>query len=368
MFKDYYQTLGVKKDASKEEIKKAFRILAHKHHPDKNKGDDSKFKEVNQAYQVLSDETKRANYDRFGSADMNGFSGGGQNSGFKGFDFSQGFGGFSAQGGPDSDWDMGDLGDIFGDFFGGNFRQRNQRDKVGSNLSVDLEITFEESIFGIQKEILLNKVSFCEDCEGSGARKGTKLENCKVCNGQGKVKEIRRSIFGNISTIQSCQNCQGEGKTASEKCSSCRGSGVKKKEKKVSFNIPAGINPGEMIKIKNEGEAIKGGRAGDLYVKIYIKPHQQYKRQGLNLTTDLTIKLTESLLGKVYDLKTLEGNIIEVKIPEGIKHGELLRVRGKGVPFNSGRGDIIIKILIDLPNKISSKAKDLIKKLEEEGF
>lgn len=364
MSKNYYETLGVNKNATKEEIKKAFRVLAHKYHPDKNKGDDKKFKEVNEAYQVLTDDKKRANYDRFGSADMGGFSQSGQNSGFGGF------GGFDFSGGNGNgvEFDMGDLGDIFGDFFGGGMGRGNRRVRRGRDLSVDMKLTFEESVFGVSKEITINKPSTCNSCGGNGSKKGTKMDSCKTCNGQGQVREIKRSIFGNISSVKTCESCYGAGKIPSEKCSDCHGSGINKKDETIKVNIPAGINSGEMIKMSGLGEAIQGGKSGDLYVKINITPHAIFKRQNLNLTMDLHIKLTDSLLGMNYKLKTLEGNTIEVKIPEGIKHGELLRVRGKGVPSSLGRGDIIIHVLIDLPNKLSKKAKDLIEKLKEEGM
>jgi len=366
MSKDYYETLGVNKSASKEEIKKAFRVLAHKYHPDKNNGDDKKFKEVNEAYQVLSDDTKRANFDRFGSADMGGFSQGGQNSGyggFGGFDFS----GFNQQNGES--FDMGDLGDIFGDFFGGGMGRGGGRSaNKGRDLSVEIDLSFEESIFGVTKDILVNKTSSCDSCSGTGAKKGTKMDTCKSCNGQGKVREIKRSIFGNISNIKTCEVCFGSGKIPAEKCNDCGGKGIKRKEEKIKVNIPAGINIGEMVKMNGMGEAVQGGKSGNLYIKVNIGSHSIYKRQGLNLITELSIKLTDSLLGMIYKLKTLEGNVVEVKIPENIKHGEMLRVRGKGVPSSSGRGDIIIHISINLPNKLSNKAKDLIGKLKEEGL
>lgn len=364
MSKDYYQTLGVNKNASKEEIKKAFRVLAHKYHPDKNNGDDKKFKEVNEAYQILSDDKKRANFDRFGSADMGGFSAqGGPASGWGGF------GGFDFSGGNNGvEFDMGDLGDIFGDFFGGGMGRAQRSSNKGRDLSIEIDLTFEESIFGVTKEILINKTSSCDTCSGTGAKKGTKTDTCKNCNGHGQVREVKRSIFGNISNVRTCEVCLGSGQISKEKCNDCKGSGVRKKEEKIKVNIPAGINPGEMVKMNGMGEAVQGGKAGNLYIKVNIGSHSIYKRQGLNLITELSIKLTDSLLGMTHKLKTLEGNIVEVKIPENIKHGELLRVRGKGVPSSSGRGDIIIHISINLPNKLSNKAKDLIGKLKEEGL
>ncbi len=361
MSKDYYETLGVSKNASKGEIKKAFHKLAHVHHPDKNKGDDKKFKEVNEAYQTLSDDKKRANYDRFGSADMNGFS---QN--------ASGFGnmGGNAYGGG---WDPSnfqgaegfDIGDIFGDIFGGGRSRKNVR--RGRDISTEINLSFEEAIFGVSRNIKINKQSKCNICGGNGAKVGSKMDTCKTCNGQGKVREVKRSIFGNFANVKTCDTCFGSGKVPSQKCSTCHGSGILKKDEDIKVNIPAGIKEEEMVRLNGMGEAILGGESGDLYVKVKIAKHDLYRREGLNLVMDIHIKLTDSLLGTVYKLKTLKGGVMEVKIPEGIKHGELLRVKGKGVPYSRGRGDIIIHIKVDIPKKLSRKSKELIEKLKEEG-
>jgi molecular chaperone DnaJ len=353
MSKDYYNILGVEKHASKEELKKAFRKLAHKYHPDKNKGDDKKFKEVNEAYQILSDESKRAQYDQFGSANP---SGGFSQGGFDGFDFS-GFG--NAQG-----FDMGDLGDIFGEFFGGGMSSRKKR---GRDISTEIDISFEESVFGVTRKILLTKQSFCKSCSGSGGQPGSKFETCKTCNGQGKVREMKRSILGTFSTVKSCDTCLGVGKIPSEKCKSCSGKGVERNQEEIQIKIPAGISNAEMVRMSGMGEAVPGGSAGDLYIKINVKPHGTFKRDGANLVMDLSINLTDALLGFTHKLKTLDGDL-DVKIPEGVSHGGLLRVKGRGVPISgSKRGDIIIRIKINMPNKISKKARDLIEKLKEEG-
>lgn len=353
MSKDYYEILGVPKGASKDELKKAYHKLAHKYHPDKNKGDDSKFKEVNQAYQTLSDDQKRSQYDRFGADGPQGFN---PNQG--------GFGGFGGQGGVE--FDMGDLGDIFGDFFGGGGRK--QQSQRGRDISTEIDLTFEESIFGITRTILLTKQSVCDICKGTGGKPGTKMNTCATCNGNGQIREIKRSILGTFATTRTCDICHGQGKTPNEKCSECSGKGVRSKQEEITINIPAGINRGEMVRMTGMGEAIKGGQAGDLYIKINVGSHALYKRDSLNLTLDLPIKLTEALIGMTYNLKILEGNMVEVKIPEGINHGELLRVRGKGVPSNRGRGDIIIRIQIVMPKKLSRKSKELIEKLKEEGI
>lgn len=355
MSKDYYEILGVNKNASKDEIKRAFHKLAHKYHPDKNKGDDKKFKEVNEAYQVLSDDQKRGRYDQFGSADGPTMGGGG---GFEGFDFS----GFqNGQG-----FDMGDLGDIFGDFFGGGMGR--QRTKKGRDIQTSITLTFEESVFGIKKKILINKQSTCETCSGTGGKPGSKASTCKACNGQGQVREIRRSILGSFETRRTCDSCLGSGKIYEEKCTTCKGAGVYKKQEEINLNIPAGINEGEMLKVSGQGEDIKGGQSGDLYIKVSVKEHHVFKRDGLNLTMDLPIKLSEALLGMTYELKTLEGNTLDVKIPEGINHNDLLRVRGRGVPSSRGRGDIILRIQVKMPSKLSKKSKEIIEELKKEGL
>ena len=366
MPKNYYETLGVGKNASKEEIKKAFHQQAHKYHPDKNGGDDKKFKEVNEAYQVLSDDSKRTRYDQFGSADggMGGGNYGGQQGGFgggfEGFDFS----GFqNGQG-----FEMGDLGDIFGDFFGGGMGRGTKNSRKGRDIQTEIDLSFEESVFGVKRKIILEKQSTCDVCKGTGGKVGAKMNTCKTCNGQGQVREVRRSILGSFSTTKICEACLGTGKIPSEKCSNCHGAGVLRKQKELELNIPVGINNAEMLKMAGLGEDIQGGPSGDLYIKIKVKSHPVYKRDGLNLTMDLPIKLTDALTGVVYKLKTLEGDMIEVRIPEGINHNELLRVRGKGVPSSRGRGDIILHIQVKMPSKLSRKAKEIVEELKKEGL
>jgi molecular chaperone DnaJ len=359
MSKDYYETLGVSKTASKDEIKKAFHKMAHKYHPDKNKGDDSKFKEVNEAYQTLSDDSKRSQYDRFGSAGPQGFGGGqgGFGGGFGGFDFS------GTQGGME--FDMGDLGDIFGDFFGGGGRQKVRK---GRDLETTVNLSFEESIFGAEKKVSLNKQSVCDTCHGSGAKPGTKMNACKTCDGKGQIKEVKRSILGNFQSVRTCETCHGKGQVPSEKCDTCHGSGVTKKNEEIVVNIPPGIHANEMVRMTGMGEAISGGQSGDLYIKVSIKAHPHYERDGANLTLDVPIKLTDAILGLNYNLTTLDNKKIEVKIPEGVNHGDLLRVRSHGVPTSRGRGDIILRILVKMPAKLSKKAKEAIEKLKEEGI
>jgi molecular chaperone DnaJ len=363
MPKNYYEILGIGKNASKDEIKKAFHQQAHKYHPDKNNGDDKKFKEVNEAYQVLSDDGKRARYDQFGSAEGpmgGGANYGGQQGGFGGFDFS----GFqNGQG-----FDMGDLGDIFGDFFGGGMGRGTNNARRGRDIQTEIDLSFSESIFGVKRTVVIEKQSTCDICKGTGGKVGTKMNICKTCGGQGQVEEVRRSILGSFSTRKICDTCLGTGKVPSEKCSNCHGAGVLRKQQQIEISIPAGINNTEMLKMVGQGEDIQGGPSGDLYIKVKVKPHSVYKRDGQNLTMDLPIKLTDALTGVLYDLKTLEGDVIEVKIPEGINHNELLRVRGKGVPSSHGRGDIILRVQIKMPTKLSRKAKDIIEELKKEGL
>jgi molecular chaperone DnaJ len=364
MPKNYYESLGVEKNASKEEIKKAFHKQAHKYHPDKNKGDDKKFKEVNEAYQVLSDDQKRSRYDQFGSADGpiggGNYGGGQQQGGFGGFDFS----GFqNGQG-----FDMGDLGDIFGDMFSGGMGRGSRNTKRGRDVQIEIDMSFEESIFGVARKVSFTKQAKCDVCKGTGGRVGTKMNTCSTCGGHGQIREVRRSILGSFETTKTCSTCLGSGKVPSEKCSNCHGAGVYKKQVEIELNIPAGINNAEMLKMAGTGEDIQGGPSGDLYIKVRVKPDAIFKRDGLNLTMDLPIKLTDALLGMTYDLKTLEGNIVEIKIPEGINHNELLRVRGKGVPSSRGRGDIILRIQIKMPTKLSRRTKEIIEELKKEGI
>lgn len=362
MVKNYYEILGVPKNASKDEIKKAFRKLAHEYHPDKKGGNAEKFKEVNEAYSVLSDDEKRAQYDNFSraygsSTGQGGFQGNWEDifrqSGFGqgGFDFAQGDDSFG--------WD---LGDIFGEFFGGGGRKQ----KRGRDISIDIELTFEESVFGAERHILLNKVSVCEACSGSGAKKGSEMAECKTCNGRGKIREIKRSIFGSIEMTRTCDACGGEGKIPKERCSSCGGLGILKKEKEVKIKIPGGIDNGEMIRLSGEGEAIKGGVSGDLYIKVHVKKHKIFKKEGNDLVMNLDVKLSDAILGAEYKVETLDG-ILPLKIPEGTETGDILSIKGKGIPSGSKRGDILVKIRVIIPKKLSKAAREFIEKLRKEG-
>jgi molecular chaperone DnaJ len=356
--RDYYEVLGIDKKASRDDVKKAFHKLAHKYHPDKKGGDADKFKEVSEAYSILSDDKKRAEYDSYGrvfggpsaGSGFGGFNGGG-------FDFSQFQDAFN-QGGFD-------MGDIFSDFFAGAGGQ--PRGRRGRDISIDLEVTFKESIFGTKRRVLLAKTSLCDACQGSGAAAGADMTTCQACGGQGKVHESTTSFFGTISMVQPCRHCRGTGKVPKEKCRTCRGEGVYKKQEEIEVVVPIGIEGGEMIRLGGLGEAVAGGQAGDLYVKVHVVPDPRFKKEGPNLVTDLNVKLSDALLGGSYSIDTLDG-AETLEVPAGVGHGELLRIKGKGVPYARGkRGDLMVRVAITLPSKLSRAAKDLIEKLKEEG-
>ena len=364
MTKNYYEVLGINKGASKEDIKKAFYKLAGKYHPDKKGGDEAKFKEVNEAYQILSDESKRKEYDTYGQT----FNGQGPQQGGSPFG---GFGGFDASDFGGMQFDFGDLGDVFGDIFGGGSPfGGGARTKRGRDISTELDIPFTESIFGTERKILLSKVSTCKTCLGSGAEKGTKQITCSKCNGQGKVHDARKTFMGTFQTVRACENCHGTGKVPEVKCHDCKGHGVKEGREEISITIPAGINNGEMIRLTQMGEAVTGGDTGDLYVKINVAPHKLWKREGHDLSITYSIKLTDALLGAHHTLLGVDGDI-NVDIPGGATAGEILRIKGRGVPHlheKSKRGDVLIKLVIVMPKKLSKDAEMLVKKLKEEGL
>ena len=365
MNKDYYNILGVNKNAPKEEIKKAFYKLAHKYHPDKKEGNEAKFKQVNEAYQTLSDDDKRAKYDQFGPTNMDGGHAGHQQGGFGGFDFSNFSGGFQD---GSANFDFGNLNDIFSDFFTGGMGEGRKEARRGRDISTEVQISFSDSIFGINRKILITKTSNCLTCNGSGARAGSKVETCKHCNGQGKIRESKRTIFGNIANTKICEVCLGAGEVPKEICETCKGKGVLRREEEVSIVIPAGIRDGEMVRMSGYGEAISKGTAGDLYIKINVTPHLVFKREGNDLVMNLNLKLSDALLGTKYSIQTLDGEI-EVTIPEGVTVNEILRVRGKGVPVGKNkRGDLLIKLNIKLPGKLSRKSREIVEELKKEGI
>ncbi|MFA6158005.1 MAG: molecular chaperone DnaJ [Candidatus Paceibacterota bacterium] len=375
MKKDYYDILGIKKDASQDEIKKAFRKAAHAHHPDKQGGNADKFKEANEAYGVLSDDKKRQQYDQFGHAGANmGGPGGQGGAGFNPNDFGFDFSGFQQGGGFQGGFGQNggvefDLGDIFGDVFGGGRRSQPKR---GHDISVDVDLSFEEAVFGVEKSFRIHKTSTCPDCSGSGAKAGSKMKTCDVCKGAGKVKEMKRSILGTFATTKTCENCHGAGKVPEEKCHTCHGSGVLERDQEIKVKIPAGLENGETVRLAGGGEAVTHGQSGDLYIKVHVDEHSIWRKEGHNLVTELDVKLSDALLGAAYPLKTLDGDI-SLKIPEGIAFGEVLRVKGKGVPINGTgptakhRGDILVKVNIVMPRRLSKDAKRVVEGLKNEG-
>jgi len=355
--KDYYQILGIPRNASQEEVKKAYRKLAHQFHPDKTGGSEEKFKEVNEAYQVLSSEQKRAQYDRFGSAGFeHAGAGRGNNTGVE-WDFSnfgQGFEGV-------------DLGDIFGDMFGFGSSGYGRQTPRGRDIAIDIELQFSEAVFGVNRTMLLRKTATCATCNGSTQEPGTKSKTCSHCNGSGSVHETRRSFLGSFTKLHMCATCHGTGHVPETPCHTCRGAGVAQASEEVTISTPPGVNDGEMIKLVGKGEAITGGIAGDLYVKIHVVPSKKFSRSGFDIITTLEIAVTDGLLGAQKDLETLEGTL-RVQIPQGTASGSILRIRGKGIPRQrGGRGDLLISMLIKPPHKLSKKAKELLEELKKEG-
>jgi molecular chaperone DnaJ len=370
MPKDYYQILGVTKGASEEEIKKAYRKLAHQHHPDKAGGDEAKFKEINEAYQILSDKAKRAQYDRFGSADpTTGFGGasaqwgGGNPFGGGGFGFD-----------PQNMGDVGDLGDIFESMFEGfGGRQRRKTYEKGSDLEIQEVITLEEAFRGVTKTIRLRTFVQCEKCKGKGAEAGSGFEKCKTCDGQGEVREQRRTFFGTFSQVKTCEKCHGTGEIPKKACSSCKGSGRVESEREVKIEVLPGIDDGQLIKIKGMGETGERGSApGDLYVRVRVKPHSVFQRHGADLVVAKELKLTDALLGKKLEIPTISGTQISVEIPANFNLKENLRIPGQGMPhfgassFYSNRGDLLVDFIIKAPKKAGAKAKKLLEELEGE--
>jgi molecular chaperone DnaJ len=357
MSKDYYEILGIQKGAPKDEVKKAFRKMASKYHPDKKTGNEDKYKEVTEAYAVLSNDKKKAEYDTYGHS-FQGAGGGGGGGGFGGFNAQD----FQGQNGQGFEFDINDIFQNFG--FGGGGQQQAQR---GRDVSVDINLTFEEAVFGITRKLLITKNNTCSHCEGKGAKKGTEMSTCSTCNGQGKIRENRQSIMGNFTTVRECSDCNGTGQVPKEKCDHCRGAGVSRTEEEISIKVPSGIQNGEVIRMTGRGEAMPNGQPGDLYIKIHAESHKTIKRDGHTLASKLPIKITDALLGSTYSIQTLDG-AVDIKIPAGIMHGELIRIKGKGVPYDGGRGDFMVGISIETPKKLSRKAKKLIEELKQEGI
>lgn len=349
---DYYQVLGVERSASKDDIKKAFRTLAHKYHPDKPGGDEKKFKEVSEAYAVLSDDKKRAAYDAYGSAHGGG--------GFDGFDFSQ-FSGF--QGAHGFNVNIDDLFGGFSDMFGGKGRERRGRD-----ISIDLQLSFRESVFGAERTVTLTRDTACARCSGNGAEPGSKLVTCATCSGKGTVIESQRSPFGVFSLSRACGSCSGRGTIPEKPCAACAGRGVTRGKGDVHVRIPAGIEDGQTIRMSKYGEALLGGAPGDLYVTVHVVADPAFRREGYHLITELPIKITDALLGGTHTVATLDGPTT-IDIEPMKSTDELVRIKGKGVPHGAGRrGDLVVRVRVVLPEKRSKGAMELLKKLRDEGM
>ncbi len=365
---DYYEVLGVARNATQEDIKKAFHRLAHKHHPDKG-GDEKKFKEINEAYQVLSDKQKRAQYDQFGRVFEGGAPGGDWNWAW-GNPFSEDE--FSARGGSAFGGDFGDVSDIFEEFFNfGGQRGRKKDIRKGKDIQIDIEIPLEQILKQTIEKIKLNKFVVCHRCHGNGAEPGAKIKECFSCRGTGQVQQIKKTIFGSYTVFAICPECQGEGTKPEKPCNVCKSDGRIKAEDKIDVIMPAGVDAGQIIKIEGKGEAGKrGGRAGDLYARIFVKKHSVFERRGDDLFRDADITFSEAVLGDEIEVGTLEGTKILLQVPAGTESEKVFKISGKGVPHFAGfgKGNLYVKLRIKTPKKLTKEQKELFKKLKEEGL
>lgn len=351
--RDYYEVLGVGKAASPDEIKKAFRRLAVQHHPDRG-GDETKFKELNEAYEVLKDEAKRKRYDQFGHAGV------GSSAASDGNPFA-GFGG-----GENINFDFGDLGlgDIFGSFFGGQTGGRGRRASRGRDVETDIEIGFEQAVFGTEVELKLNMEDACEHCKGSGAEPGYELKTCPNCKGEGQVTNVMRTVFGNIKQAAPCPECKARGKIPEKICSVCRGQGTKRKDQTIGLKIPAGIDDGATIRLREHGEAIVNGPKGDLYLNIRVKPHKKFTREGDLILSSEHVEMIDAALGVEIEVDTVDGRVV-MKVPAGTQSGTDFKLSGHGVPHlnKSSRGAHIVTLVVDTPTKLSAEQKEVLEQL-----
>jgi molecular chaperone DnaJ len=363
MSKDYYKILDVEKGASGEEIKKAFRKLAHQYHPDKKTGDEEKFKEVNEAYQVLGDETKRQQYDQYGATfdQQGGFGGGANWEDFMRAARSGGGAGGANFGGID-------LGDLFGDMFGFGGRSRGRGQQRGNDIQIDVQIDFREAVFGTESEIRLTKHNACDVCQGTGAEPGAEMKTCEDCKGQGQVRRVQQTILGPMQTASTCTSCGGAGKKASINCKHCGGDGVVRSESKYTIKIPAGIDSGEAIRLTGKGEAVgPQGVPGDLYVRVHVKPEKGFSRDGYDLYSEARISYPQAVFGDKIEIETLDGKK-KLVIPSGTESHQQFRLKGLGVTrlHGGGRGDQYVKVIVDVPKKPNRKTKKLLEELKEE--
>ncbi len=354
--RDYYEVLGVAKDADAGTIKRAYYQLAKKYHPDANPGNteaEEKFKEANEAYEVLSDSDKRAKYDQFGHAAFDPASGAGA-----------GFGGFGGFGGFD---DFGDLGDILGGMFGGAFgggRQRRNGPTPGEDIGINVTITFEEAAFGVKKDVSYNRVCRCRECNGSGAAGDSKPETCTACGGSGQVRRVQRMGGMSFQTTAPCDACRGAGKIIKNPCQKCRGSGMTRESKKLTVSIPAGIDHGQRIALSGQGsDGRNGGPTGDLIITVAVRRHQIFERDGYNLICEVPLTVAEATLGAEIKVPTLEGDV-SYTIPEGTQYGASFTLRGKGIPYVNNanrRGDLIFTVIVEIPKGLTDKQKEAMK-------
>ncbi len=360
---NYYEILQIKKDASPEEIKKAFHKLAHKYHPDKG-GDEKKFKEINEAYQVLSDKNKRAQYDQFGRVFEGGQPGGAD--GFSGFNWAWG-----NKNQQNVEFDMGDLGEIFEDFFGGARRTTKKDLRRGKDIQVDIEIPLEKTLNDFVQKINLAKQVVCNRCSGSGAEPNTKIKECFSCRGTGQVQQVKKTIFGSFTTVGTCPECGGEGTIPEKPCNVCRGEGRIKSEETIEIKIPAGVDTNQVIKVTEKGEAgRKGAKSGNLYIRIFVKKHSVFDRREDDLFTTLKINFSQAVLGDKIELKVIDGKDIVIEIPSGTESGKILRISGKGIPHfqGHGRGNLYVELKIETPKKLTKEQKKILEELREHGI
>lgn len=369
MAKDYYKILGLSKGASDEEVRRAFRRLAQEHHPDKG-GDQAKFKEINEAYQVLSDSTKRQQYDQFGQT----FDGGFTPPGGAGPFGAQGFGGFGG-------FDMGNLNDIFGEMFGHSATSswssdggRRRTEMRGRDIEMDMTLDFKEAAFGIEKVLELYKNDVCGRCGGKGAEPGSELVNCAKCGGRGQIRQVQRTILGNFESVVTCDECLGKGRVPAQKCSACNGAGVHKVAKKIKVEVPSGIANGETLKMAGEGEAVSHGRTGDLFINISVRPDKRWEREENDILSAVEISFRDAALGTEVEIETIHGPVI-LKIPSGTQSGAIFRLRGKGIKSrrhsvtsswpSGGSGDHLVTVTVLVPQKLTKKQKQLLEDWEE---